>query len=137
MKTIKFDEYEAGAEIPELTMGPVKHMDLVRYAGASGDFNPIHTDPIFAKEAGLPGTIAHGMYIMAQVGRLCTNWVNPKQIKNLNVKFKDMTTLGQTITCSGKVKKKNEEEKTLTVAVEAKADDGKVKVAGDMVVVCD
>ena len=49
MQRIKFDDYEVGAELPEHKIGPVKHMDLVRYAGASGDFNPIHTDPDFAK----------------------------------------------------------------------------------------
>ena len=139
MESIKFADYEKGSEIPELKVGPIEHMDLVRYAGASGDFNPIHTDPEFADKVGLGGTIAHGMYVMAQVGRVCTNWVSPKQLKAFNVKFKDMTKPGQTVTCSGKVKKKTEDngEKLLTVAVEAKGDDGKVKVAGEIVVACE
>ena len=54
---IKFADYEVGSSIPELQVGPVGHMDLVRYAGASGDFNPIHVDPGFAKKVGLDGTI--------------------------------------------------------------------------------
>ena len=67
MQRIKYDDFQKGDEIPELKIGPIEHMDLVKYAGASGDFNPIHTDPVFAKDAGLDGTIAHGMYIMALI----------------------------------------------------------------------
>lgn len=139
MERIKFDAYEQGAEIPELKTDKIQHMDLVRYAGASGDFNPIHTDPEFANKVGLGGTIAHGMYIMAQLGRLCSNWAHPAQIKSFGVKFKGMSRPGQALTLSGKVKRKKEEngEKLLTVAVEARADDGEVKVAGDLVVVAD
>src|SRR5262245_2992718 len=139
MKRIKFSEYEVGATIPELKTGPVVHMDLVRYSGASGDFNPIHTDPDFAKKAGLNGTIAHGMYVMAQIGRMCTSWANPLQIKYLGVKFKGMTLPGETIQCQGTVKRKQEAdgEKLLTISVEALGPDGKARVAGEMVVACD
>lgn len=139
MERIKFDAYEQGAEIPELQVGPVTHMDLVRYSGASGDFNPIHTDPDYAKEAGLPGTIAHGMYVMAQLGRVATNWAPPNQIESFGVKFKGMTLPGETVSCSGKVKRKKEADgkKLLTVALEAKGPDGKARVAGEIVVACD
>ena len=65
IKQIKFTDHEVGDSIPELKVGPIQHMDLVRYAGASGDFNPIHTNPEFAKKVGLGGTIVHGMYVMA------------------------------------------------------------------------
>lgn len=136
MKRIKFDEIEQGAELPEMTVGPVEHMDLVRYAGASGDFNPIHTDPEFAEKVGLGGTIAHGMYVMAQMGRFCTNWVTPAQIKNFGVKFKGMTRPGETIVCKGKVKKKKEDDKSVTVSVEAVVN-GETRVAGDLVVIAD
>ncbi len=137
MNRIKYDEYEKGAEIPELQVGPLKHMDLVRYAGASGDFNPIHTDPEFAvKEAGLDSTIAHGMYVMAQLGRLATNWVHPGQMKSFGVKFKGMTFPGDVIVCKGKVKKKNDDAKEMTVSLEAQVN-GETKVAGDLVVACD
>ena len=138
MQRIKFDQYETGAAIPELSVGPIHHMDLVRYAGASGDFNPIHTDPEFAQKVGLGGTIAHGMYVMAQLGRLCSNWAHPAQIKSFGVKFKGMTRPGQKLTCRGTVKRKKEDngEKLLTVSVEAVAD-GEVKVAGDLIVKAD
>ena len=137
MQTIKYSDYEVGAAIPELSIGPIAHMDLVRYAGASGDFNPIHTDPAFAKSVGLPGTIAHGMYVMAQLGRLASNWANPRQIRNIAVKFRDMTTPGQVVKCTGTVKKKQDESRLLIVSIEATGDDGKVKVSGDLTVVCE
>jgi acyl dehydratase len=139
MKRIKFSEYEVGAKVPELQVGPVHHMDLVRYSGSSGDFNPIHTDPDFAKSVGLGGTIAHGMYIMALMGRMCTNWVSPAQVESFGVKFKGMTKPGEKVVCTGEVKKKKEEngKKLLMVSVQAANDAGEVKVAGDLVVVCD
>lgn len=137
MQRIKYDSYEVGATIPELSTGPIHHMDLVRYAGASGDFNPIHTDPTFAKSVGLGGTIAHGMYVMAQLGRLASNWAHPLQIRNIAVKFRDMTLPGQTVKCTGTVKKKTDEGRLLLVSIEAVGDDGKVKVSGDLTVACD
>lgn len=137
MERIKFDSFEKGDTIPELSSGPISHMDLVRYAGASGDFNPIHTDPEFAEKVGLGGTIAHGMFVMAQIGRLCTNWVNPAQMQSYGVKFKGMTKPGQTLKMSGKVKRKNDDGKLMTIAVQADTDDGTTVVAGEMVIACD
>ncbi len=137
MQNIKYADYEVGAVVPELSFGPIHHMDLVRYAGASGDFNPIHTDPSFAQQVGLKSTIAHGMYVMAQLGRLVTNWANPRQVRNLAVKFRDMTLPGQVVRCTGTVKKKVEEGRVLVISIEAVGDDGKVKVAGDLEIACD
>jgi acyl dehydratase len=136
MNKIKFADYNEGQDIPELRVGPIKQMDLVRYAGASGDFNPIHNDVEFAKSAGLPGTIAHGMYIMALMGRHVTNWVLPSQVKFFGVKFKNMTLPGETMVFTGKIKKKKEEngEKLLLVSLTAANDKGEVKVSGDLTV---
>jgi acyl dehydratase len=135
---ISFDSIEVGTELPSLKVKPVTHADLVRYAGASGDFNPIHNDKDFAIANGLDGTIAHGMYVMAQLGRLCTNWVDQRQMKFFGVKFKAMTKLGQTLTCKGTVKKKKEEngEKLITVSVEAIDENGEVKASGDVIISC-
>jgi acyl dehydratase len=135
---IEYDKVEKGTELPKLTIGPIKHADLVRYAGASGDFNPIHNDKEFAIANGLDGTIAHGMLVMAYIGRLCTNWADQNQIKFFGVKFKDMTKLGQTLTCQGTVKNKKEVdgEKQVTVSVEAVDEAGTVKAGGDLIIVC-
>lgn len=135
---IEFDKVDKGTELPTLTVGPITHADLVRYAGASGDFNPIHNDKDFAIANGLDGTIAHGMLVMAYIGRLCTNWVDQKQIKSYGVKFKAMTKLGQTLTCKGTVKNKKEVDgqKLVTVSVETADQNGEVKASGDLVIIC-
>lgn len=137
MNKIEYDKIEVGNELPSITAGPITHADLVRYAGASGDFNPIHNDKEFAISVGLDGTIAHGMYVMAQVGRFCTDWADQRQIKFFGIKFKRMTKLGQTLTCKGKVKRKKEVdgEKLITVDVEAVDETGEVKAGGELIVI--
>jgi acyl dehydratase len=114
-------------------------MDLVRYSGASGDFNPIHTDPEFAKSVGLGGTIAHGMFVMAQLGRMATQWVIPSQIRSFNVKFKGMVRPGEMIICRGKIKRKREEggERLLVVAVEAVSEKEEPRVVGELTIGCE
>jgi len=136
MKTIQFSAYNEGQDIPELRVGPIKQIDLVRYAGASGDFNPIHNDVAAAQAAGLPGTIAHGMYIMALMGRHVNNWVPPQQVKYFGVKFKGMSLPGDTMVFTGKIKKKKEDngEKIIMVSLTAANEKGEVKVAGDLTV---
>jgi acyl dehydratase len=76
-----------------------------RYAGASGDFNPIHIDPEFAKAVGLPGTILHGLYMMALVGRANAAIADgdPRALKRLSVEFRGMGTPEQEIVVSGEV----------------------------------
>lgn len=138
MNKIEFDKVEVGYEIPALTLPVITHATLVRYAGASGDFNPIHNDKEFAIANGLDGTIAHGMLVMAYLGRVITNWVDQKQLKFFGVKFKAMTKPGQVLTCKGVVKKKKEEngEKLLTLSIEAIDEKGEVKTAGDVIIAC-
>jgi acyl dehydratase len=82
---------EPGAEVPELTVTPDKYVPH-RYAGASGDFNPIHIDPEFAKGVGLPGNILHGLYSMAQVARAATQAAggDPRSLTRLSVQFRGM-----------------------------------------------
>ena len=135
---IEFDKIEVGETIPELKIPTITHANLVRYAGASGDFNPIHNDKDFAIANGLEGTIAHGMFVMAQIGRFITNWVDQNQIRFFGVKFKAMTKLGENLTCKGTVKKKKEEngEKLITLTVEALNEAGEVKAGGDLIIVC-
>ncbi len=138
MQKIRFEDYEKDQEIPSLRVGPIRHMDLVRYSGASGDFNPIHTDPDFARSVGLDGTIAHGMYVMAQLGRLWSGWVHPSQVRQFSVKFKDMTKPGETLVLTGKVKRKKEEDgkKLLILDLQAANEAGGVKVTGELTVLC-
>ena len=77
----------------------------VRYAGASGDFNPIHIDEAFAKQVGLPGRILHGLWTMAQVARALTDAAGgPEKLGRLSVQFRGMGQLGEEIVVAGTVK---------------------------------
>ena len=93
----------AGYEIPTLKITPDKYL-TVRYAGASGDFNPIHIDDDFAKQVGLPGKILHGLWTMAQVARAQTEAAGgPHTLKRLSVTFRGMGVPEHEITITGRV----------------------------------
>ncbi|HEY7932677.1 MAG TPA: MaoC/PaaZ C-terminal domain-containing protein [Solirubrobacteraceae bacterium] len=93
----------AGAQIPEVRVTPDKYL-TVRYAGASGDFNPIHIDEEFAKAVGLPGRILHGLWSMAQVARAQTEAAGgPSHLKRLSVQFRGMGVPEQEVLVSGTV----------------------------------
>ncbi|MGW5044927.1 MaoC family dehydratase [Streptomyces griseoluteus] len=84
---IAYDDVEVGTELPAQTF-PVTRATLVRYAGASGDFNPIHWNERFAKEVGLPDVIAHGMFTMAEAVRVVTDWTgDPAAVVEYGVRF--------------------------------------------------
>ncbi|MBE3012249.1 MaoC family dehydratase [Microbispora sp. NEAU-D428] len=128
--TVKYDEVETGQEIPAVEYR-VRRVDLVRYAGASGDFNPIHWNERYAKAVGLPDVIAHGMYTMAQGGRFVTDWAgDPGAVVEYGVRFSSMVVVpdddnGATITISGVVEDKRE-DKRVVVALTARSGDARV-----------
>ena len=97
-------DLQPGAEIPEVRVTPDKYL-TVRYAGASGDFNPIHIDEEFAKAVGLPGRILHGLWTMAQVARAQTEAAGgPEHLKRLSVQFRGMGRPEQEVLVSGTVR---------------------------------
>jgi len=97
-------ELKEGAGLPDLKVTPDRYL-TVRYAGASGDFNPIHIDEDFAKQVGLPGRILHGLYTMAQVARAQTEAAGgPESLRRLAVQFRGMGVPEQEITVSGTVR---------------------------------
>jgi len=97
-------ELQAGGEIPELRVTPDKYL-TARYAGASGDFNPIHIDEEFARAVGLPGKILHGLWTMAQVARAQTEAAGgPQHLKRLSVQFRGMGMPEQEVVVSGTVR---------------------------------
>jgi acyl dehydratase len=84
---VAYDDVEVGQALPARSF-PIERVDLVRYAGASGDFNPIHWNERFAKRVGLPDVIAHGMFTMAAAVRVVTDWVgDPGAVVDYGVRF--------------------------------------------------
>lgn len=101
-------DLSAGAQIPEVRVTPDKYL-TVRYAGASGDFNPIHIDEEFAKAVGLPGRILHGLWTMAQVARAQTEAAGgPEALKRLSVQFRGMGVPEQEVLVTGSVREASE-----------------------------
>jgi acyl dehydratase len=97
-------ELKAGEQIPQLQITPDKYLTN-RYAGASGDFNPIHIDEEFARAVGLPGRILHGLWTMAQVARAQTDAAGgPAHLKRLAVQFRGMGMPEQEIVVTGVVR---------------------------------
>ncbi|NBM19332.1 MaoC family dehydratase [Streptomyces sp. GC420] len=129
---IAYDEVEAGTELPARSF-PVDRATLVRYAGASGDFNPIHWNERFAKEVGLPDVIAHGMFTMAEAIRVVTDWVgDPGAVVEYGVRFTKPVVVpnddkGAVIEVSAKVAAKLEDK---TVRVDLTATSEGLKVLG-------
>jgi acyl dehydratase len=105
----------------DLKVTPDKYLPH-RYAGASGDFNPIHIDPEFAKQMGLPGNILHGLYTMSQVARANVQAAggDPRKLKRLSVQFRGMGFPEQEISVTGEVK----EERDGTVVIDTVAEQG-------------
>jgi acyl dehydratase len=96
-------ELRAGDQIQELRVTPDKYLTL-RYAGASGDFNPIHVDEEFARSVGLPGRILHGLWTMAQVARAQTEAAGgPEHLRRLSVQFRGMGLPEQEVVVTGTV----------------------------------
>jgi len=122
-------ELHAGDQIAEFKVTPDKYTPH-RYAGASGDFNPIHIDPEFAKAVGLPNTILHGLYMMGLVARAATDAVggDPRSLKRLSVEFRGMGAPETEIAVSGTVKSVEDGEAILDV-VAAQGDNVTIKNA--------
>jgi acyl dehydratase len=118
-------DVEVGTELPPLSLR-VTRADLVRYAGASGDFNPIHWSDRVATTVGLPGVIAHGMLTMALAGRLVTDWAgDPSAVRSYGVRFTRPVVVpdddtGALVELSGKVTKLH--DGIATVAITASFD---------------
>jgi acyl dehydratase len=133
-----FADVEVGTELPARDF-PLQRANLVRYAGASGDFNPIHWSQRIATSVGLPDVIAHGMLTMATAGRVVTEWVgDPGRVLSYGVRFSAPVVVpdddqGATLTVSGTVEEKNDDG-TVLVALTATVDGNKVLMGAKAVV---
>ena len=116
--TVSWDDVEVGTPVPGLTV-PLRRLDLVRYAGASGDFNPIHWDEHVARAVDLPDVIAHGMLTMAVAGRVVTAWAgDPGAVVEYGVRFTKPVVVPHDAGA----------EVEITAVVAAKLDDRRVRV---------
>ena len=110
---------KAGDEVPELRVTPDRYLPH-RYAGASGDFNPIHIDAEFARAVGLPGNILHGLWGMAQVARasVASAGGDPRALRRLSVQFRGMGVPEQEVTVSGTVRERTDGRVLVDVVAE-------------------
>ena len=124
-----------GYEIPAKNIGFFNQNDLVKYAIASGDFNPIHLDKEFAKTMGLDNVIAHGMLIMAHLGKSIANSNSVSSLKHFGVQFCSITKLEERLICKGEVSKieKNNQKKIITLKLKVLNLSGEVKILGKMI----
>ncbi|MFQ5668623.1 MAG: MaoC/PaaZ C-terminal domain-containing protein [Candidatus Binatia bacterium] len=105
-KALYFEDVTAGDEVPPFVVENLTRTDLVRYAGASGDFNPIHHDQTFAEKAGNPTVFAHGMLNAGFVSKCVTDYVGRENLRKFKVRFATRVWPGDTITCKGTVTRK-------------------------------
>ncbi len=120
LKKLFFEDVKEGDEVPAFVVENLSRTDLVKYAGASGDFNPMHHDEPFAQKVGLPSTFSHGMLNAGFVSKCVTDYVGRENLRKFKVRFATRVWPGDTITCKGKVTKKSDS-------------DGKHFIEGDVV----
>ncbi len=132
--TVFFEDVTEGDEAP-VVRHELTRTDLVMYAGASGDFNPMHTDEVNAKEAGMPSVFGHGMFSMGLLGRAITDWVGAENLKRFKVRFTKQTWPGEilvsrvVVTGTRADSGSNLVDLDVSLANEA----GEVKVAGEAI----
>ena len=136
MTTPNFDALQVGDTLPPLTLPAINRTTLALFAGASGDHNAIHIDTDYARKAGSPDVFAHGMLSMAYLGRLLTQWVAQRQLRQFGVRFTGITHLGHIVTCTGKVVEKFEAdgERRVKLAIQTTNQYGDVRIVGDAVI---
>lgn len=129
-----FEDVKEGESAPEFSH-ELGRSDLVMYAGASGDFNPMHSDEVAAKAAGLPSVFGHGMFTMGLLGKALTDYVGVGNLKLYKVRFTKQTWPGEELTTKITVAKKYEENGEHRVDLECSVvnGEGEAKVAGTAV----
>lgn len=126
-----FEDVDIGDTAPSLAH-TLTRADLVQYAGASGDFNPMHTDEVAAKEAGMPSVFGHGMFSAGLLATAITNWAGIGRLTSYRVRFVKQTWPGERFSTSVSVVAKRQEEGRNLVDLECRLanDEGEVKVTG-------
>jgi acyl dehydratase len=131
-----YEDISVGDQPIRLETDPISRTTLALYAGASGDHNPMHIDIDYAKAAGETDVFAHGMLIMAYLGRSVTSWVPQSAVRSFNTRFTAITRVGEKIIVTGKVVEKTQagSEKVVRIELTAANDKGEPKAAGEALV---
>jgi acyl dehydratase len=131
-KKLAFDKVKEGDVAPEIRHD-LSRTDLVMYAGASGDFNPMHTDEVTAKAAGFPSVFGHGMFSAGFLAKAITDYVGVGNLRAYKVRFVKQTWPGDTLIARTKVVRKRVEGSTSLIDLECTLVDskGEVKVSGE------
>lgn len=134
MPKIDWAGVEIGQELPPLVKPAISKTQLLMYAGASGDFNLIHTDVETARAVGLPGTIAHGMLSMGFLAQYAGELAGDEGfVQRLKVRFSGMVFPGDVLTCRAKVLGRDEQAHTVTLELSAEREPGKPLTSGEAV----
>lgn len=135
---LKFDDVAEGDEAPSFSH-TLTRTDLVQYAAASGDFNPMHHDDEVARAAGLPSVFGHGMFTMGMLGKAVTDWAGVGNLTEFSVRFTKQTWPGEELTTKVVVRDKRTEgdRRLIDLDCEVANGDGQVKVSGTATVVAD
>lgn len=136
MKMNRYDALQVGDELPTLATAPITRQTLGLYAAASGDDNPLHIDPDFARRAGMSDVFAHGMLSMAYLSRLLTNWVDQAAIRSMSVRFMALTHVGDRVFGSASVAEKFVEmgESRALLNLTARNQNGVVTLSGQAII---
>jgi acyl dehydratase len=102
-RKLYFEAVRVGDDLPAVAKAPIDRVQLSRYAGASGDFNPVHVDESYARGIGMPSVYAPGMLVMGFLGQLLSDWSRGAQLRKYAVKFIKMVWPGDTVVCKGRV----------------------------------
>ena len=117
-RKLYFEGIRVGDELPALAKAPIDRVQLSRYAGASGDFNPVHVDEVYTKSVGMPSVYAPGMLVMGMLGQLISDWARGGQLRRYHVRFIKMVWPGDTVVCKGRVSDRHGEGGRYFVDVE-------------------
>jgi peroxisomal enoyl-CoA hydratase 2 len=133
--TPTFEDMSIGDEAPPLVVEDVSRTHFVRYAGASGDFNPMHHDDTVATSVGNPSVFGHGMLTAGLMARVLTDWFGPTALRRYQVRFSKQVWPGETLTCTARITDKREESGTsgegvVDVDCQVANQDGELKLTG-------
>lgn len=131
-KALEYASVNVGDTGPEVTFPPITITDIVRYAGASGDFTPLHHDPEYARKAGYKDVFAMGMMTAGYLTKLIGDWFGPENIRRYKVRFTGQVYPGDVLTCRGRVTAKREEggEKLIEAELTVQLQDGSTVLTG-------